>query len=198
MNKKILIGSIIAVVILVLVSFTGVVGYSSVKSNSGKVSPLFSVRTNRAIGEESKDLTCNYIRMGNILPFPKRDDRTVTIQKVIDSIRRMDDETFENFIAYIIDPTRKDNRLNGINPDRIREALYLLRDSDKPIPIFDTIPENSTYGYGFKGLLSCTFSEQLCFIKIILVFIARLILKIMCAIAPPPVGSVMVCPPPTI
>jgi len=33
MKKKILIGSIIAVVILVLVSFTSVVGYSSVKSN---------------------------------------------------------------------------------------------------------------------------------------------------------------------
>jgi len=33
MKKKILIGSIIAVVILVLVSFSSVVGYSSVKSN---------------------------------------------------------------------------------------------------------------------------------------------------------------------
>ena len=34
MNKKILLGSIIAVVILVLVSFTGVVGYQSAKSPS--------------------------------------------------------------------------------------------------------------------------------------------------------------------
>jgi len=33
MNKKILIGSIIAVVLLTLVSFTSVVGYSNVKSN---------------------------------------------------------------------------------------------------------------------------------------------------------------------
>jgi len=33
MNKKIIIGSIIAVVLLTLVSFSSVVGYSSVKSN---------------------------------------------------------------------------------------------------------------------------------------------------------------------
>ncbi len=37
MKKKILIGSIIAVVILTLVSFSSVVGYSSVKSNPDNV-----------------------------------------------------------------------------------------------------------------------------------------------------------------
>ena len=48
MNKKILIGSIIAVVILVLVSFTGVVGYQTTKSSTiARASPLFKVRTNR-------------------------------------------------------------------------------------------------------------------------------------------------------
>ena len=83
MNKKILIGSIIAVVILVLVSFTSVVGYNSVKSNSVKASPLFSVRTNRAIGEETKVLTCKYIGKGITLPFPARDDKTVLTQKVM-------------------------------------------------------------------------------------------------------------------
>ena len=64
MNKKILLGSIIAAVILVLVSFTSVVGYSSVKSTSGKASPLFSIRTSRAIDEETKDFTCDYVGKG--------------------------------------------------------------------------------------------------------------------------------------
>ena len=59
MNNKILIGSIIAVVILVLVSFTGVVGYQTTKfSTIAKASPLFSVRTQRAIDKESRGLTC--------------------------------------------------------------------------------------------------------------------------------------------
>jgi len=53
MNKKILIGSIIAVAILVLVSFTGVVGYQTTKSSTiARASPLFAVRSSRAIDEE--------------------------------------------------------------------------------------------------------------------------------------------------
>ena len=56
MNKKILIGNIIAVAILVLVSFTGVIGYQTTKSSTiARASPLFAVRSNRAIDEERKD-----------------------------------------------------------------------------------------------------------------------------------------------
>ncbi len=63
MNKKILIGSIIAVAILILVSFTGVVGYQTTKSSTiAKASPLFTVRSSRAIDEESEDIRA-YIEM---------------------------------------------------------------------------------------------------------------------------------------
>ena len=82
MKNKILIGSIVAVVILVLVSFTGVVGYQTTKSSTiARASPLFSVRSKRAINEESKDLTRRYVGMGNTLQFPKRDDKAIMIQK---------------------------------------------------------------------------------------------------------------------
>ena len=128
MNKKILIGSIIAVVILVLVSFTGVVGYQTSKSSTiAKASPLFKVRTNRAIGEESKDIACKYVGKGNTLPFPKRDDNALLTQKVVDRISKMDDETFEKLVGYIINHARMDKRLNGVKPDKIKEALNLLR-----------------------------------------------------------------------
>jgi len=60
MNKKILIGSIIAVAILVGVSLTSVVGYQSVESNF-KESPLFNVRSNRAIEKDGSIVTYNYI-----------------------------------------------------------------------------------------------------------------------------------------
>ena len=66
MKKKILIGSIIAVIILVLVSFTGVVGYQTIESSAiARASPLFTVRTNSAIGEESKDCNCITINVYN-------------------------------------------------------------------------------------------------------------------------------------
>ena len=55
MEYRILLGSIIAVVILVLVSFTGVVGYQTTKSSViAKASPLFSIRSKRAIGQEQR------------------------------------------------------------------------------------------------------------------------------------------------
>jgi hypothetical protein len=157
MKKKILLGSIVAVVILVLVSLTGVVGYQTTSSTIAKASPLFTVRTNRAIGKESKDLTCKYVGKGITLPFPKRDDRVVMFQKVIDSISKMDDEAFERFIAHIINNAQKDKGFNGVNPNKIRGALYLLRNSDKPIPIFNSDTGNKTFNNGFKGILFCIF-----------------------------------------
>ncbi|UCF13017.1 MAG: hypothetical protein JSW06_01860, partial [Thermoplasmatales archaeon] len=106
-------------------------------------------------GKESKDLNRRYVGKGNTLPFPERDDKTVLVQKVIDNIRRMDDKTFERFIASVIDFSKKDNRFNGVNPDRIREALYLLRNSNILIPIVDANAGNITFGYGLKGVLVC-------------------------------------------
>ena len=54
MEKKILVGSIKLTVMLTLVSFTSIVGLPTIKPNSEKASPLFSIKTKRAVGEESK------------------------------------------------------------------------------------------------------------------------------------------------
>ncbi|UCF12306.1 MAG: hypothetical protein JSW06_09735 [Thermoplasmatales archaeon] len=199
MKKKIIIGSIIAVVILISVSFTGVVGYSSVKSNSRKASPLFSVRTNRAIGEESKDIACDYAGKGKttLITIPKRDDRVVLTQRVIDSIRTMDDETLERFIASVIDSAKKDKKFNDINPSRIREALFQVRNNDKPIPILDMHTDNkypsiancSTFGGGLNGFLKCI--SQLLFL---ILFPFIFIVEILCAIVPPRPGTWILCP----
>ncbi|UCF12788.1 MAG: hypothetical protein JSW06_00645 [Thermoplasmatales archaeon] len=183
MNKKIMVGSIIAVGILVLVSFTGVVGYQTTKSSTiARASPLFNIRTNRAIDEESKDLTCEYIGKGNTLPFPERDDKAIMVQKVVDRISRMDDKSSERFIVNIIDHVRENKRFIGVNPDEIRVALYLLRDSDSPIPIQDVGTENKdytprsvviacpktfdcfTFDKGIAGLLMCIITLPINFI----------------------------------
>ena len=121
MEKRILLGSIIAVVILILVSFTGVIGYQTTKSSTNaKASPLFSVRTSRAIDEESKDFTYDYVGKGeeSVLSIPKRDDRTESLQKFIVLIRKMDDETFDKYINELF------NRL--IQEDKIRDS-YINR-----------------------------------------------------------------------
>ena len=97
MEKKILLGSIIAVVILVLVSFTGVVGYQTTKSSTiARASPLFSVRSQRAIDEESKDLTCDYVGKGEAVsfPLPTLNSRNKLIQNGLEIFRGMDEKSF--------------------------------------------------------------------------------------------------------
>ena len=125
MNKKILIGSIIAVVILVLVSFTGVVGYQTTKSSTiTRASPLFHVRSSRAIDEESEDLSCDYVGKGeeiNLL-IPKTDFKIVLIQEVINKIRKMNDLTFNRFLNLIITLIQKNNN----NKDEIVSEIILV------------------------------------------------------------------------
>ena len=127
MNKKILIGSIIAVVILVLVSFTGVVGYQTTKSSTiARASPLFTARSTRAIDEESKDLTCDYVGKGeeSILSIPKRNDRIEMVQKVIDIISRMDDKGINRLTELVNRQLYNDNAMKDVN---VYEMFQFIR-----------------------------------------------------------------------
>ena len=124
MKKKILIGSIIAVAILVLVSFTNVVGYNTA-SSSIKDSPLFSIRTKRAINEESNGIAWDYVGKDKdiTIPFPTFNSRNTLLQKVIDTISRMDDETFNRFKISVFEQIRK---MNTAEENIIQDELQLL------------------------------------------------------------------------
>ena len=129
MNKKILIGSIIAVAILILVSFTGVVGYQTTKSSTiAKASPLFTVRSSRAIDGESKDLNCDYVGKGEeiVLSIPKRDTHQYLISKLINMIRKMDDKTYDRFVELVKAYRNQNNKIND------NEIVFV---SIQPIPI---------------------------------------------------------------
>ena len=159
MEKRILLGSIIAVVILVLMSFTGVVGYQTTKSSTiAKASPLFTVRTDRAIDKESIGFTCDYVGKGEEIniPIPKRNDTKIEIEKVLDILTKIDNKTFNNFIKKII----RDKRVKDRDIQIITKALFYLRNiykekqytSDSPIFcfiwwLFDSII-NFFYGLG--------------------------------------------------
>jgi len=55
MNKKILVGSIGAVIIVVLAGFTSVVGVNSAMTYDEKISPLFNLRAEKALNDENKE-----------------------------------------------------------------------------------------------------------------------------------------------
>jgi len=143
MNKYPLIGvSICAVVLLVLGSLSNVVGYQSVKSTALSESPLFSVRTQRATNQQRNILTSRYLGMGkgNLLQFPTRDDKTEILNKVIESIGKMDDETFERFTQLCIQKIRQDNSFSDLNPYEIKHILYALRTQPNRINFNTTSP----------------------------------------------------------
>ncbi len=200
MDKKILVGSIIAVAVLIGVSFTSVVGFQSMKStNIAETSPLFKVRTSRAIGKESEDLTCKYVGQGNTLPIPKQDGNEVLIRIIIDNIRMMDDKTFEKAIAFLIDSMQEDIKFNRINSNEIREALYLIKSSDKSIPLFNANSDNKRFDYYPNRFLAWTLSKEFCFIKFIfmIIFYSAIGFLFWCSNSPP-TGVLTGCCGPTL
>lgn len=137
MDRKIFIGSIIAVAILILVSFTSVVGYNSVESNV-RASPLFNIRSKRAIGEENKNiLTTDYIGKQNkvVIPFliPAR---AIMIKTIIERIKEIDDSTFNQLLLYVIYASNTDFMESGKLPQEILWTIQIIREeSGNPEPL---------------------------------------------------------------
>jgi hypothetical protein len=132
MNKKILIGSIISIFILVGVSLTSVVGYNSIDSGV-KESPLFTIRSSRAVEEERNDITCNYISKDEDinLEIPKRDDESESVGVLINLIKKMDDSTLRRLSSLIIYHLHHKNELQEYDSEAIFQSLIQLRNSPK-------------------------------------------------------------------
>jgi hypothetical protein len=134
MNKKILIGVIISIIVLVGVSFTSVVGYGSVASDVNE-SPLFNIRSSRAIDEESGDLSCEYVGKDiGVLSFPsKLDSKDTQITEVINQISKMSGKAYSRFIAFIIGQLQNKDRLKIINS----KALILTLNRYRNLPVLE-------------------------------------------------------------
>ena len=103
MRKKILFGSIIVVILLVIVSFTSVVGHQNVESDYKIISPLFNIRSNRANKNEEKDIQCDYLgknKDAGFLFFNRNNDELL-VQKLIEKINEMDNNKIENLLHIV-------------------------------------------------------------------------------------------------
>jgi hypothetical protein len=148
MKTKILLGTIGAVAILILVSFTNVIGVESTTSNSINDSPLFSIRTKKAINQASKTvLTSDYLGKGlNAIQFPLRDNRTGLIQKAIEIIEKMDEKEFNLFQNLILSHFSKEKNIKNIDIINLL-TLLKLRYIPKELEIkqFDMIGNKTKY-----------------------------------------------------
>lgn len=128
MNKKILIGSIIAVSVIIGISFTGVVGFQSVKSDI-KASPLFNIRTQRAVDRDSKDIVCDYVGKGEptFVTIPKRINKLEIVQKVLDIISKTDDKIFNVYLNMLNNQIQKNDKYDDVNINEVITAIHQLR-----------------------------------------------------------------------
>ena len=133
MNNKILIGSIIAICILIGVSFTSVVGYRSIESDV-KASPLFNIRTSRAIDEDTNIQTCNYFGKGKDagIPIPIRNSTYMLLYEIIDRITKMDKDEINKLIEFMKihreDITDYENPLKNNNNIDLNEVRQVVDD----------------------------------------------------------------------
>ncbi|UCF13277.1 MAG: hypothetical protein JSW06_03190 [Thermoplasmatales archaeon] len=162
MNKKILIGSCISVVILILVSFTSVIGYRSIEPDV-KVSPLFNIRSSKAIGKESKDITTDYLGHGEEanIHLSSRIRRAEQVQKVINIISKMDDKAFSKFGARIISYLKNQEQWTDKETSEALQALQYIRRNPNDMKYYDpkndpnlTLEYITCYGFPFCIILS--------------------------------------------
>jgi hypothetical protein len=156
MNNYPLIGvSICAVVLLILGSLSNVVGYQTIQSSGVNDSPLFSARTQRATNQQQNSITSQYLGKGQYtIPFPLRDNRTELIQKIIDRISTMDDETFNRFVDSFMRYIHQNNALNSVNAMEIIQELHQIRETPKDIIIEkDSDSSNNTYPSNFIRII---------------------------------------------
>jgi hypothetical protein len=130
MDKKPLMGVCIgAVVLLILGSLSNVVGYQSVKSTVVNDSPLYSVRTQRATEQQQNILTSRYLgkENGNLLYFPVRDNKSESLKNFFESIKKMDDATFQKFLTFVKQHILETTSLNERQLHEIKNELTKIR-----------------------------------------------------------------------
>jgi hypothetical protein len=129
MKKKILLGSIFAVVILIFLSFNNVVGYRNSNINLVHSSPLFDIRTNRAIEQDINPYFNDYIGKGeeNKIYFPVRDNEKELLYKYIEVISQMDKKAFNNLKTTVISQVYKDEELRELGILNVLLAINLMR-----------------------------------------------------------------------
>jgi len=161
MKKKILLGSIFAVAILIFLSFTNVVGIHTVESNSdGVSSPLFSIRSKRAINGEQNYETCSYIGIGKEIKIsiPKRDNKKALIQDFIVRINQMDYVSFKKLVTNVITRLNRGDESNDIDVHRLLLALHLLRTHPDKVQDY-IIARNNDYSEA-ETSSDCTFGGK--------------------------------------
>jgi len=144
MKIKVLLGCLGAVTLLILVSFTNVIGVQPTNAKSANDSPLFAYRTTKAIEKTSDAFQYNYIGKGKVfhIPISTLANKEKLILKIIGNILAMDDSAFNTLLAYCSNRLTRDPTMSKSNIANIVLGLQNLRKN--PEHILDQIINKSS------------------------------------------------------
>jgi hypothetical protein len=137
MDRNILLGAAISTIILILLaSYSNVVGYHAFTSHPLNESPLFTIRKQNAINlNEENRIISDYIGKGenNSIMISKRNDNLEKVRDVIYRIKLMDDNTFKIFVKTVFYKLSQQGKNHDLESDEIINELYHLRSTSKII-----------------------------------------------------------------
>ncbi len=187
MKKYLLVGgSITAVLLIVLASFTSVVGYSSGNTTVVVDSPLFKMRVNTFIHKKDEKLESTHIgenREIHICIHPVK-RREVQFEKIINYISTLDDENFDKLVRYLEGEISNVNSHSEFDSNEvlryIRDNPQILKHMYSKVEGKDASPEASTIGNWvplclLESLLRILFAIILFIYIELLLFIDKLI-----------------------
>ncbi len=133
MKIHVVLGSIGAVVLLVLASFITVVGVQSSASPADAKSPLFEYKTKNAIQETFTECQYRFINRKNTLTIPLStlENKEQFVLRFLQSIVQMDDATFNTLIAYCITHFNENKQVKPENVAKIITGLQSIRNDPK-------------------------------------------------------------------
>ena len=137
MKKKIVIGSIGVVIIIILVSFTTVVGFQNTDLSKVGFSPLFRIRTKNSIDDDIQEIIeSNYLgkNSNNIIPFSIDTSKNRMIQTMITRIKKMDTTEFSALKQTLLQKCREDSKLH-YQLDFIEHELEKIRNNPELLKI---------------------------------------------------------------
>jgi hypothetical protein len=197
MKYKILIGVTIAICILVGVSFTSVVGYRSVEYDE-KASPLFNIRTNKALNKNTNTLDSNYVGKNNEIfykfPDTRQDKDKKKIVSIIEIISLMNDNDFEKLCKKITYKMINHMGFLGTYRQELINVIKELRNNPELCNIYlnEKTDNDFTLNVG-KFISESPLSGELFFLLILIGLLVTLLDLIFFHICVRPYETVMMC-----
>lgn len=146
MNKKILLGCIGAIVIIMLASFSSVIGEQTRNSSEMKNSPLFHIRTLRNTDNSNRvAITTDYIGKGKsiTLPLSTHSKAQLFFRKAIESINKIDEASFNNFLKTAVNKLRESEMVNKEDIPKLEELFHFLRKNPDEVKNYPVVERKS-------------------------------------------------------